>query len=604
MIPAKLFYPLFLLVLFPNICSLRGQEAQDSVYVVLAGMDEKKQAAYINDHFFAIHSRSAVLAIELGERALALAIKNRWTRVEAQTRKHLGVAYYLDGDYPQALLYYQKALDLFDIAGDPSGQGQVLKEMGNYFKKLQRYDKALEQLERAISICTEVRDTHCIAAALDIKGVVYIEQGRFGEAEAIFQQELTLQRRLGDEKALSYTWANLAEVAIAQKNFKRAEAYLSRSTEIRKRLGDRIGVAININNTGEMFLRSGQPQKALICFQETIEETERIGFTDLQRHAMQMLSETHAALGHHQEAIGWLKRSYALKDSLFNLDHSRQIAEMAEKYETAKRENELALRQRQLQKRNILLSLSIAGLVLLALTLVLVFRYQKQRRIQWKRETELKTELVRSELSLRLQNERLRISRDLHDNLGAELTIAGGALSKRAMMSASEQERSALEAIVSSIRQAMALLRESIWAIRQEQFSLQSLSDKISDLAARASSLPLRVVVPETEIKLSPAQTLNLFRIAQEAIANAVKHSKASRIELSFRVEKGQLLFMSISDDGIGFDQENRFPGNGLDNMRARAEELCGSLVVASASNGGTQIQVSIPVSQPQDARA
>ncbi|MBK6949734.1 MAG: hypothetical protein IPH16_18175 [Haliscomenobacter sp.] len=131
------------------------------------------------------------------------------------------------------------------------------------------------------------------------------------------------------------------------------------------------------------------------------------------------------------------------------------------------------MRQRQLQKRNMLLGLSIAGLVLLVVAFILVFRYQKQRRIQWKRETELKTELVRSELSLRLQNERLRISRDLHDNLGAELTIVGGALSKRAHISASMEERSALETIAMNIRQAMALLRESIWAIRYEQFSLK-----------------------------------------------------------------------------------------------------------------------------------
>ncbi|MBK7338485.1 MAG: hypothetical protein IPJ00_21070, partial [Saprospirales bacterium] len=67
---------------------------------------------------------------------------------------------------------------------------------------------------------------------------------------------------------------------------------------------------------------------------------------------------------------------------------------------------------------------------------------------------------IRSELSLKLQNERLRISRDLHDNLGAELTIVGGALSRRAHISASLEERSALETIALNIRQAMALLRE------------------------------------------------------------------------------------------------------------------------------------------------
>jgi signal transduction histidine kinase len=598
MIPARLFYVLLFWGLFTSSFELRGQEAQDSVYAVLAGMDDKKQVEYINDHFFAVHSRGAALAIELGEKALARAKKNQWTRLEAQTRKNLGVAYYLEGNYPQALLCYQTALDLFELAGDPSGQGQALKEMANYFKKLQRYDKALEHLEQAIAICTEVRDTHCIAAALDIKGVVYIEQGRLGEAEAIFQQELALQLRLGDEKALSYTWANLAEVAIAQGNFKQAEAYLSRSTEIRKRLGDRIGVAININNTGEMFLRSSQPEKALPYFQKTVEETERIGFADLQRHAMQMLSETYSALGRHQEAIGWLKKSYVLKDSLFNLDYSRQIAEIAEKYEAVKKEKELALRQRQLQTRNMLLGLSIAGLILLAGAFVLVFRYQKQRRIQWKRETELKTELIRSELSLKLQNERLRISRDLHDNLGAELTIVGGALSRRAHISASLEERSALETIAQNIRQAMALLRESIWAIRYEQFSLLSLADKISDFAARASSLPLQVSTPEHDVSLSPAQTLNLFRIAQEAIANSIKYSEASQIGLSFRLEQDQRLSMLLWDKGKGFDPEALPAGNGLGNMRFRAEELGGSLEVESAPNEGTRIRVVIPLHQ------
>ncbi|MBP9874876.1 MAG: hypothetical protein KBC60_12590, partial [Haliscomenobacter sp.] len=123
MIPARLFYVLVFLGLFASVCELRGQEAQDSVYAVLAGMDDKEQAEYINDHFFAIHSRSAALAIELGEKALVLAEKNQWTRLEAQTRKNLGVAHYLEGNYPQALLYYQTALDLFELAGDPSGQG-------------------------------------------------------------------------------------------------------------------------------------------------------------------------------------------------------------------------------------------------------------------------------------------------------------------------------------------------------------------------------------------------------------------------------------------------------------------------------------------------
>ncbi|MBK6949735.1 MAG: hypothetical protein IPH16_18180 [Haliscomenobacter sp.] len=127
------------------------------------------------------------------------------------------------------------------------------------------------------------------------------------------------------------------------------------------------------------------------------------------------------------------------------------------------------------------------------------------------------------------------------------------------------------------------------------------MSDKISDFAARASSLPLLVSIPEDGISLSPAQTLNLFRIAQEAIANSIKYSEASRIELSFLLKQDQQLSMVLSDNGRGFDPEALPAGNGLGNMRFRAEELGGSLEVESAPNEGTQIRVSIPLHQKQD---
>lgn len=461
--------------------------------------------------------------------------------------------------------------------------------MANYFKKTGQHDKALVNLEKAIQLCTEARDTACITASLDIRGVVFLELGKLDEAEANFTKELALLERTGDQNGLSYTFDNLAAVATERGRFEQAIQLLERSRDIRQRLGDEHGVAININNMGEVLLRAGQPAKALPYFQEALRKSEATGFSDLRRHVMQMLSDTYSVMGSDALAMNWLQKSYALKDSIFNEERSRQLAEMATKYETEKKEKELARQEAILQRRNAYLLLAVVLLATAFAIFGFVLRQQKQKR--W--EAELQAELATSEAANRLQEERLRISRDLHDNLGAELTIIGSTLSRKAFQAGSEMEKQELEAISGNTRQAMGLLRETIWAIRHEQFSVKQLAEKIGDFAVRASSLPVEVQASEAGIMLSPSQTLNLYRIAQEAITNAVKYAGATAIKVVFENAAGNHLKLTVSDDGKGFDTADKFSGNGLANMQSRAAEMGGRLELVS-SGAGTKVIVEL----------
>lgn len=566
-----------------------AQSTSDSLAALIPGMDERQQADFINENFYTFYSNNFEQAIALGQQALGIAERQNLPAVKALTLKNLGVVHYLKSDYEKALDHYQRSLDLYEAQKDLVGQGNVLREMANYFKKTGQHDKALTNLEKAIQLCTEAKDTACITASYDILGVVYLELGKLDEAAANFTKELALLERNGDQQGLSYALDNLAAVATEQGRYEQAVQLLERSGDIRQRLGDEHGVAININNMGEAYLRAGQPAKALNYFQEALRKSETIGFNDLRRHVMQMLSDSYSAMGSDALAKEWLQKSYALKDSMFSEERSRQLAEMSTKYETEKKEKELARQEVKLQRRNLLLML--AGLLLLAAAAVfgLVLRQQKQRQ----REAELKAELATSEAANRLQEERLRISRDLHDNLGAELTIIGSTLSRKAFQANSEVEKSELEAIGSNARQAMGMLRETIWAIRHEQFTLQQLAEKVGDFAVRATPLPVEFEVPKTDLLLSPSQTLNLYRIAQEAITNSVKYADAAGIKIVFEVGENNLK-MSILDDGKGFDASTNSVGNGLANMRARAEELGGKISVSSSEHG-TEVIVEIP---------
>jgi signal transduction histidine kinase len=578
------------------VTQVAAQPPADSLAALLPKMDEKQRAAFINEHFYTFYSNDFDLALALGAEALKLSRKHGDAPSEALALKNLGVVHYLKGDYEKALAHYQQAQTLYESLQDPVGQGETLREMANYFKKIGQHDQALAQLEKAIQLCTAAKDTNCLAASLDIQGVVYLELGKLDEAEANFTKEKALLERSGNETGLGYNLNNLAEVAAQRGLFEQAIQLINQSTDIRLRNKDAQGVAININNIGEILLKNERPLEALPFFEDALEKSSLLNFNDLRRHVMQMLSDTYLALGNHEKAVRWLQNSYALKDSLFNVERSRQLAEMATKYETERKEKELAQKEAQLQRRNTILAVSFLGSGILAAVFGFVFRQQKMKQQQLQREAQLQAELASSAASNRLQEERLRISRDLHDNLGAELTIIGSTLSRKAFQAGSDAEKKELEAISSSARQAMGMLRETIWAIRHEQFSVKQLAEKIGDFAMRATTVPIEINTQESPPPLSPSQTLNLYRIAQEAITNAAKYAGASIIRVAMENTPPGQLKLTITDDGKGFDPAASFAGNGLANMQARAAEMGGSLKLDTGENKGTVIEACIPI--------
>ena len=97
------------------------------------------------------------------------------------------------------------------------------------------------------------------------------------------------------------------------------------------------------------------------------------------------------------------------------------------------------------------------------------------------------------------------------------------------------------------------------------------------------------------DITLSSVQAMNLFRVFQEIINNALKHSEASEIKIMFSTRNNKVQFQ-ITDNGIGFNTENYEAGNGLSNIKTRISDINGSCEVTSKENEGTSYKINIPV--------
>ena len=211
---------------------------------------------------------------------------------------------------------------------------------------------------------------------------------------------------------------------------------------------------------------------------------------------------------------------------------------------------------------------------------------------------------------LRLQQEKERIARDLHDNVGAQLSVIASSLDHVRMTHPFNGSATRLEDIGTYAREAIGSLRETIWAINREQITLDEYRLQLQQYLSRQQTLiptscfRLQANLPGSPsnrpapvVWLSSEQALGLFRIAQEAVQNAVKHARASQITVRIDTHADFVLHLSVEDDGVGFDTAAEHPGHyGMLNMRLRAERMGGQWSVTSAPGRGTTLFLTLPL--------
>ena len=205
------------------------------------------------------------------------------------------------------------------------------------------------------------------------------------------------------------------------------------------------------------------------------------------------------------------------------------------------------------------------------------------------------------ETARRIQQEKERISRELHDELGARAALLShNASLLRESAGSSEALASLAARVTETTADMLTALRETVWTLKQEEVSVESLwlryKNFIAKLAATYGHIHFAVGEDDTLPKgpLDYARALHLLRILQEATMNAIKHSGATVIKASVRVEENFVRF-AVVDDGRGFDLETERAegeGNGLHNMVERSAEGRLGLEIKGGHDRGMTVEV------------
>lgn len=213
---------------------------------------------------------------------------------------------------------------------------------------------------------------------------------------------------------------------------------------------------------------------------------------------------------------------------------------------------------------------------------------------------------------VRLMRVRDRIARDLHDDMGSYLSSIS-ILSQTASRSVTKDPAKAqatLDRIGQTARQVMDSMGDIVWSINPDHDSMKQVVSRMTDVASglfgadneliKQVTLQVDVADDVCQMSLSTERRRDFFLIYKEAITNAARYANATRVRVQLSREGGQLVLV-IDDNGDGFDPDkperrNSAGGNGLNNMRKRAELLGGVLLIRSATGEGTTLSLKFPV--------
>jgi signal transduction histidine kinase len=216
----------------------------------------------------------------------------------------------------------------------------------------------------------------------------------------------------------------------------------------------------------------------------------------------------------------------------------------------------------------------------------------------------LRQRLQRLEQEHALEKERVRIARDLHDDLGASLTEVG-LLADRLVGTPAQELRPQLAGLAWRTRRLSTELSGIVWAMSPRNATLDRLAEFIRQYAQRLfHGTPIGCLVDGGEdlpaLPLAPDLQHQLIAAFKEALNNVLKHSQATDATIQLRYEGGGLQ-IAVSDNGCGFAPAaaGNLDGNGLRNIRARVEEIGGEVTIASTPGHGTRVTLRVSLPPP-----
>lgn len=536
---------------------------------------------------------------------------------------NMGVVSSFQGKFHTSLSNFVQALRWAEQQGDRFMVADIQNSMGAIHKKLKNYPKSLELTYTALAIFEELDKPYQQANCISNLGSTYAEMQQLDSALVYYQRAYELDKTLDNQWGIGHQLNNLAAVYDELRDTDRALEYALRGLAVREKLGQQKEIAESLIKVAFLYNHLDQPKKALTYAQRAQQISQEIDAKQELRDANRVLSDIQSQLGNFQEAYHTHVAFANLRDSIVNEEIALQINDLQTRYETEKKEKEIALltQEREVQeatlaRKNLLLNAFIIGCLLLGALIVVTVRFyrskmksraliaQKNEEINHRKiqELEQRQKLISMDAMVSGQEEeRKRIAKDLHDGLGSLLANV-------------QMRFSSIGNTIGSMnspvyQQANALLDEACHEVRKiahnmmpgalVKFGLIPAVQDICRAIEKNKGIIVDFQVYGVNERFTEKIEISLYRIIQELLNNILKHAQASEIIVQIS-QHDEDLTLIVEDDGTGFDADaaRAKGGLGLRSLESRVKYINGALTIDSVPGSGTTVTVEAPVSR------
>jgi|GEM_PF-1585980 len=586
--------------------------------------------------------------LEYVQKSIALSRKSGFSKGEIKALIRRGIIYDVLSKSGKAIQAYEEALALSRLRKYKKGEGSSLNNLGLIYMNRHELSKAMVLFQQALELFTELKDYQLLGNITNNMGIIYQETNRMPLALSFFRQSIAYYLKIGENAVSNDVYSNLS--LIYQEDFKEnmdsAAYFLQKAIEGQRRVNDLYGLGISYNNMGLLLTNQKRYPEAIQNYKESIALAEKIGNIPMLVSSGYNLSQTYKKQNNWQAQYEILNKIYPLmqKENLtelgfkichelsrwhylhgspekgtefsneyiryhsiyYNQEATKNLTEIEQKYEVEKKKQENRLLKKDLQLtslkireskqqatiQNLFWAIAVFVLILGAILTFL-----------WLRKKGLQKELEGQKAVFEATNaERRRISFDLHDHVGSQLSFVVSnleMLTQTGAVQADQAFAARIERTFKMSQEAIDSLRDTVWALHTTDITFEMLALKMEQflqkIAGQEEKLQLLFQsVPADNQVLAPQVTMHLFRIYQEAIHNVLKHAQCSELKVLFTEKAGGEMVLSVSDNGIGIGRQTTSPEGhyGLQNMYERAAKIGAACHIGNRESGGTQVEI------------
>lgn len=556
----------------------------------------------------AMYNRAAyrgdfALARRMGDTALALVQDPARKRFRMLVNFSRAITHQLQEENDSAIVYYLRALDNQPSTPDTSRVPMIQNNLAILFHFQQRDDLAVEYQLKSLRHAISEADTGAIIG--DYVNLYGFETAQQDTATAFSYLAKGLALASGPKtwRAQTELYKNAGEYYLAQRQTDSARHYFSRYYDLTRALyppaylaQPLIGLAQTDGLAGDWPATERRlAQVGRLTAVDSLPMLDRQNYYQTQYRLLKQTSRP-------AQALAALEKYNGAVAEFENGEKNGQLIQYDRKVRILREAKQNAERQLAISQKNGIITVLVVGcLLLVVVATLLVLYWRKRKMLESEKLAKLHLETEWNALKSRMeaqQEERSRISQELHDELGTALTSIS--LASELLKQHGQTNSAEVQIIARASSEMTTRMNEIVWSLNVNNDNLQSLVAYIRKFCADfLGEAGIQMIFTETitdpQRELKGIIRRNVYQSVKEAVHNVVKHAEASRVELAIATVENELHIL-IRDDGKGMTGESaKLWSNGLRNMRKNIEGVKGR--INWITDNGTQVSIQAPMS-------